>query len=649
MVRMVEEANKPYFLTKGHTPEMASVLSAASRTTDEDMFIFPNVRATDPDWLKACYSIFYALQQEFPASEMVDGVYTGDAISGDFTKLLTVAGHPQRPMGAPIKDAGTSSVKTMEEWNRLWPTRRRTAWLAGGFEKSELDILDWLMDRYCIKNGATSIHINAKSSLGLPSMARETGDGMGLRARAGAVKMWLEHGPQIMEMLRRGQMKDLYLIYNLIFAYVAKNRLQNDKWVEAPPDWKGLFVDMPTPSGIKRMIPKDRKVYSAYRDEVVIAAKTLSIGPHLFSRKRTRPVAAVAWPAAAPLVGLAHIVARGMYTDAIFKTRGADDLCERLEIKAPRDKQGRVFRRRGDVSQSDANQPVQGLRRVLSKLEEHYGALGSLAAIFFKCPCLCPPDEAGAKPVWTGSPFDLGDFTSSYVIPSGHPLTTVVTTILNLWHLLCGMVAEYGYGFSDLDALLKGSHPDFVMFVGGDNVALSGRREIPPFELLMMPVPCEETDRIMGFIPIRDGTGRVRYVPDIRGLFDKIPPERKWDSKIRKYPAYGYFQQKEIYSAHPSAEGIYAILNWGCKKHLGTTMDDIWRQVYKAPELSGHVITPEEAYLILKPEAIHYMDFDPRILAVIGQEMPFPFDQEEFVSMCYGLGTMDPFNSNSWL
>lgn len=271
-----------------------------------------------------------------------------------------------------------------------------------------------------------------------------------------------------------------------------------------------------------------------------------------------------------------------------------------------------------------------------------------MARALFAAPALCPDSQGEGVAYWTSNPRTTGGFTNMYVIPSGHPMTSAVTTILNCWHLLCGLVREKGYSYEAVDALLKGTHPDMVLFVGGDNMAISSRISLPPMEKLITPVPTEGTDRIMGLIPVRDSYGKVRYVPDIRGMSDKYPSEYPWDSPIRKFPAFGEKMQREIYSKAPAGAHFFEILDWCFKKKMGQTVQEIWAPHFVDPLLAEGFssLTTEEMIYALKPEARFYMDLDfAKVDRVMGT-VPVLLDQEALHRLVSGYYNHEPVN---WL
>lgn len=659
MERDYEKAHRPGLLTSGHSAGLVTAIAAPKLASDAmfNIEFVPGIYGMSGEWATISHYLFNVLETEVPPSATLDGAYDDRGVSGNWTKVLTVT-CPQRPVGHPASHAADGQRERLTEWNAEFKTDERTNYLASGMSQEHKAIFAWIAKRYFRVSMPTKVKLNVTSSLGLPGMSRDNED------RSLIVKMWLEHGTEILDLMATGRLDDLYIVWGIVLGYMAKNRFQNDSWEECSSDDPDAVLGG-TSSKPVWYRPKLRPVYDEFREKFILAKKKFRMKDsdgheRVMSRKRTRPVAAVPMAGAFPLVVLAHCINANMYEDVVFKTKGAEDLEQRLESDAPRTEDGKCFRIRGDVSQSDSNQPPEALRILLEGLEEAYGALGSLAALMFHCPVLCvnAPESSGEEferqALWSSNFRKKSGFRSRFVIPSGHPLTTAITTLMNMGTFLCGLW-DKGYGYADFDALLKGLHKDFVAFFGGDNVAVSGRVDLGRFEELMTFVPCSDTERIMGNIPIREKSGHVRYKPDIRGLSDKLPGEYDLKSPLKAFPAHGAYMQRLVYLKNPSGELVYDIIEHAFRmKSLSKNgYIERWATIYKDPskELGlVEALTLEEALLLYKPEMEHSLDIDTTRVDKIREQlakeaghMPLILDQNALYIMLRVLSQIPAF------
>jgi hypothetical protein len=257
------------------------------------------------------------------------------------------------------------------------------------------------------------------------------------------------------------------------------------------------------------------------------------------------------------------------------------------------------------------NQPSAGLAQIDGHSLDKFGAAGAFGVLPSHAPIL---SAKGGEGVVVGDPFDPSTFVCSYVIASGDPSTTTKTTVLNACHVVCALVRA---GVIDESPetwirLLKKGLGHVSLFLAGDNMLVATDSEIPDLVPFFRSVPVDKATTIMGYSVEMTPSGPA-LLPEISNLLTKLWAENECYSSRRRFPAEGFFAQRDNYSAGSLSEDVFSIIDESFKEQFGSTLSKWYQDRPDAANIKDSM-SVEAFKLMLDLDKMHYRDIPEEVL-----------------------------------
>lgn len=449
-------------------------------------------------------------------------------VKNDFTSILTLAGHPMNPLGAPAwierkNDIPSGFIKTVEKVAE----DMTSSWTAG-----------------------LTLSISKMSHSGLPYMSHS------LDYKASIIKYWIDKAENILEDFHNNGA--LYLLENhgISLTYSTGRRYQFDK-IEAKFGKDGRLISAK---------PKSRRVWTDQGFEIE-ADKTLSFSRNVF-RQRSRQV----WAASGTFNYAYQSIVQG-FRDSYSKKMKSVIHHESVQKSVESLPNGGVVAS-GDFSTFDHLISAE-LQEVWFKALEKAGVhpwLVEMRRYMCKAPAVFKATILGEK-----GGYVLGEFDQ--VVPpnldqgvqSGIADVSDIDKMVGIAYILYHAVESGVILSDDFDLVYSDSHPNFRLRNMGDDVLMWFRDEdlkkrfFKSTESTNSFFPFAE-DKYPGFLGneifVRSDGSRSALPNLNNGICNIFVPERGISTKLkqgvpRAFWAFGIKERNKLYNIHPLWDEVW--------------------------------------------------------------------------------------------
>lgn len=529
------------------------------------------------------WDLYSTLSAAAPASTATEEGVGWPGVPEGWSRLLNIMGVPHNPEGVPPYDAAKYVAY-------LKATKPEAAHIQTRLSPASRERMKLLYTLLIDGSARRSVRIKNEVSIGVPTFEKS------LEAKHAVVSTWISHAREIVDLVRRYDLQELYSRFGFLFAYNVGRRYQPDP----------VAVDSATGIGT----PKDRVVYT-FDGEWAVADKTLpdiveqSRHRAAFFACRSRKINASPLGATFPLRIFARAIQEhvdSVYPFTFYHTGPADVLGKVHAMK---------YISISDVDNNDVAMPSEGRDIYIDCFRTRYGRDAALfLEASLRAPQLVKNDLHGTSDVrLEGDPYDLRGFNANYVNPSGNPFTSLLTKAIGVFHYYDALV-ELGRIEEGRDAAVEFlcGRSSYKVLNAGDNV-LFATNEKGLAESIRSNVPycsLSQTATFQGLVAVRDGRGYLRFKPNINSfVVNRFAPGRSIRSEQAGDWALGWAQRKAIYADAPTFRDVDAAVNEVVRHHMGETMDSLAARHAPSGVLSAS-LSAVDAEFILNPDVIEY-------------------------------------------
>lgn len=574
----------------------------------KEIFPYPGISSYDRTYHRFQRSVYedIASNTDLQKSVNENSLFSSNAISGDFSHLLTMGGYPMTPATYAVID------------NTLL---RDELGLARDFvNQRHIDIFDRLMELRYADRLDTNAKLSRVSSSGFPFFSNDVG------FKAEHLSYILENGDDFLGKFGRREFSAIYDKYQVLWSIFDVYRLQNDMNIIVNGQFKTkerLVNDYEfarTGGASGRRFPADKNVYlnGALLDWISA------------NRARTANGFNIALNASCSC-GFEPFRS---YADVTYSFTYKHTTREKILEKIKKFKYYIPL----DVTQYDQTVAKFMFERWVEK-SPFNDAGKDVVRTMFNSPMFYRGVSEDSNPLWTGDPLDYSYYNQFRGLPSGAFCTSAMGKDFFSWAMLCCFDDLTNNVLESMEDILLGQHEHWGLLNQGDdtivlcnstifrkyvdNCTESGTSISPYFK-----VDIEDGLRFLGNVGYENENGELQLCGDMMSfLGNGMIPERSIDSPMKPYGVYGAILRREVYADNPSFTAVDEIFQRNFRKSFGLNWFDYMSEHMVMPKVEANVSILSQADLevIDDPSKRFYKydekDLSPHVLDIIEEKV----------------------------